>query len=168
MCRELKFRPIKIEDFSFFQLMWQEEKVVRYTNIKVPLSDELAKERMTLFLKLQEDMENTTLFTILYNDEPCGMVGCLPIDETKTVYGLFYQLGSRFWGKKIATQSAKWMLDYMVKHRQDIHLVADVVEANVASKRILENLGFVMTHKEKGAFTYLGKSLDVLYYNWQA
>ncbi len=102
-----------------------------------------------------EDVENRIavfrhfdVFAIIKNDELIGIIGCPPINEQESQYGLFYQFCKSSWGQGNATIATKWLIDYMKQKYKEVTLFADVVVDNVASERILKRFGFQQISEE--------------------
>jgi RimJ/RimL family protein N-acetyltransferase len=87
--------------------------------------------------------ESITIKTILVEGEVAGHVLC---------HGWFgepevsYWLGKDYWGKGIATQALAAFLDQV----QTRPLYARVAKDNIASLRVLEKCGFVVTGEDRG------------------
>ena len=79
--------------------------------------------------------------TILFEAQVAGNMVCWEQDG-RSLIG--YWLGREFWGKGIATQALSEFLK-VVKTRP---LYAYVAKHNLASKRVLEKCGFVLTRDE--------------------
>lgn len=61
----------------------------------------------------------------------------------KTCIG--YRLSDRFWGKGIATQTVALMVDYLYTQTDTEIITASTMVENLASARVLEKNGFIMT-----------------------
>lgn len=97
---------------------------------------------MTHWAKILAD-EAITIKTILHNGENAGYVLSHPwFGEPEVTYWL----GKAFWGQGIATQALQAFLTY-VTHRP---LYGRAVKDNIASIRVLEKCGFVVSGEDKG------------------
>ncbi|MGN7356178.1 GNAT family N-acetyltransferase [Paenibacillus sp. SAFN-054] len=74
-------------------------------------------------------------------------------------------IGERtLWGKGIGMISARCMMDYAVKQRGITHFYAETHEANVRSRRMLENIGFKEISR-LGREEYLGKEDQLIQFS---
>lgn len=56
---------------------------------------------------------------------------------------LVYMLGKPFWGQGFATEAARAVVRYGFENQSWDRIVAAIIPGNVASRRVLEHLGFV-------------------------
>ena len=83
-----------------------------------------------------------------------GWTGFKLMRETINAHTNFYDFGYRlkrkFWGQGLATESGRGVLEYGIKLLQinEVYAMTDI--DNLASKRVLEKLGFIY----KGNFNY--------------
>jgi RimJ/RimL family protein N-acetyltransferase len=56
---------------------------------------------------------------------------------------LVYALGKPFWGQGFATESARAVVRYGFENQAWERIVAAIIPGNIASRRVLEHLGFV-------------------------
>jgi len=81
--------------------------------------------------------------TILRGEEVVGHVSCYPQDGEREVT---YWLGKEHWGKGIATQALKKLLQE-IPHRP---LFARAAKDNIGSIRVLQKCGFRIIGEDKG------------------
>lgn len=160
----LCLEPLADSHIDGFGDLWADEKVIKFTNIKKPCSRGEVEARLGILLDNQKTLNVPAIFTIFYRGDICGMAGCPVMDEAKGEFGFFYQICSNRWGKGIGSASAAWVLSYMRSCYQEFTLFADVVNANKASVRILDKLGFVETGRHERAFERNGETWDVVDY----
>ncbi len=91
------------------------------------------------------------------DDQLIGSCEIEYLDETDE-YELGYALSKAYWGKGIATETARAAVRFGFESAQLERIIAVVVPENTASWRVLEHIGFVY---EKNARYY---DLDVVYY----
>lgn len=132
---KLKYQPI--EDIFADDLLniWSDEDVIKYTNIKIPCTLEKVRERI-------EVLKDFDVFVVSNKDGVIGIIGCPCIDKEKLQFGLFYQFCKSSWGKGYATKATEWLLNFMREKYNEITLFADVVDANIASEKILQHFEF--------------------------
>lgn len=138
----LEYRPVETKYIDQLQKLWSDEDMIRYMNISRPLTLEETKRRM-LQLKSPE------VFLLFRKGEFAGIAGCLRMDAEKKKFGLFYQIRKCFWGQGCGTMAAAWILDFMKKKYSSFTILADVIEANTASWKILENMNFSLVSQKE-------------------
>lgn len=76
-------------------------------------------------------------------DQLIGFCGVCP--ETvagREEIGLGYRLAQRYWGKGLASESAKAVIEYAFTEKRLSSIVAIIEPENIASLRVAENTGF--------------------------
>ena len=79
--------------------------------------------------------------TIVCDGKVAGNIGAWTDADGHRLVG--YWIGSEFWGRGLATQA----LRELIQHETTRPLVAHVATSNVASIRVLEKCGFVVTRE---------------------
>lgn len=138
----LEYRPVELDHSSELYSLWSDEDVIRYTNLSGPLTLEETRKRMI-------QLKSPEVFLLFQENAFVGIAGCLPIDAEKKTFGLFYQIGKRFWGQGRGTLAVAWILNFMKRRYETFTIFADVIEANTASWKILENSGFALVSKKE-------------------
>lgn len=78
-------------------------------------------------------------WTIRLDGEPVGVVG-LVVKPPKLVFG--YWLARPFWGRGLATEAGRAVIDHALAHLDFTEISACVFKDNPASLKVLEKLGF--------------------------
>ncbi len=90
--------------------------------------------------KVQEIAVN---FAIIFEDKLAGSIGCVPqTDVYRKAIEIGYFIGEPFWGKGIATESVRILLDYIKTRFDVVRIYAEVFEHNKASMKVLQKNGF--------------------------
>ncbi len=97
--------------------------------------------------------ETVILKTIVLDGHVAGNVGSWELSGERLVG---FWLGRKYWGKGVATKALSIFLG-QVKARP---LYARVAKHNVASLRVLEKCGFVISGEEKGPSRAGGEDID--------
>lgn len=158
----LKYEPVSLNYLDRAAELWSSNKVIKYTNIKQPLSYRESKERLLKLIDMQYNIN--TIFIILADMEFCGIAGCPVINKDKLEFGFFYQILENYWNKNIGFKSAEWIISYMINHYKKLTIYADVIEDNIASVKILDKLGFSLTQKHIQEFERNEKLFNILDY----
>lgn len=97
--------------------------------------------------------EAVLMKTILYDGEIAGNIVCF---EQLGEREVGYWLGKQFWGKGIATRA----LEQFLKQIDTRPLYAHVAKQNIASRRVLEKCGFVVSGEDKFFSQILGDDIE--------
>ena len=107
---------------------------------------------MAHWAKIMKD-ESVILKTILFEGQVAGNVLSFEISGEREVG---YWLGREFWGKGIATRALSEFLTQV----QVRPLYAHVAKHNIASRRVLEKCGFVISSEDKGGANQSGEKVE--------
>jgi RimJ/RimL family protein N-acetyltransferase len=91
--------------------------------------------------------------TILFNGEVAGNIVCF---EQLGEREVGYWLGKEYWGNGIATKA----LEQFLKYIETRPLYAHVAKHNIASRRVLEKCGFMISGEDKFFSQILGKDIE--------
>jgi RimJ/RimL family protein N-acetyltransferase len=90
----------------------------------------------------QKPTEN---FAIVYNGSIAGSIGCTPKEDVyKKTIEIGYFVGEEFWGKGIATEALKQLLQYIPQHFSIIRIYAETFSYNKASMKVLQKNNFYL------------------------
>lgn len=97
-----------------------------------------------------------------------GVCGLYParLDGVETgEIELGYRFGRAFWGQGYGTEAASAVMRWAVEEQGVTSLVSDIQEPNIASRKIVERLGFAVREKRPMA---VDPARVELWYAWQA
>lgn len=127
--------------------LWSDSDVTSF--IGGPFSEEQIQS------KLDSEIHNKILYGIQYwpiflkaGNEFVGCCGLRPRGEAGTLCELGFHLRSAYWGKGLAKEAANRVIKYAFTDLKLQSVFAGHNPMNVASKQLLENLGFQFTHEE--------------------
>ena len=78
---------------------------------------------------------------------PIGAVGCSYYADMDKV-GITYFIGAKYRTKGYASEAVDAYTDYYFKHYDEVEMIATIREENVASWKVVEKAGFVLTAKQ--------------------
>jgi RimJ/RimL family protein N-acetyltransferase len=107
---------------------------------------------MAHWAKIMAD-DSIMIQTILFNGDVAGNIVCFEQIGDREVG---YWLGKEYWGKGIATRA----LEEFLKQIETRPLYAHVAKHNIASRRVLEKCGFVVSGEERFLSPILGKDIE--------
>ncbi len=135
--------------------------VSRYTaRLPHPYTADDAARFVTEAMALARDGRAVTLAILRRGDRALmGVVG-LDLDADRPgVAEIGYWLGRPFWGQGIGREAVRLALDHGFRDLGLTSVEAGVVEANVASTRLLERLGFMPSQATRGAIRPCGTEI---------
>jgi RimJ/RimL family protein N-acetyltransferase len=134
---------------------WQEEDrstLIKYANNKKifnnltdgfphPFTDDAA----TRFFTWANEHDPPLILAITLGDEAVGSIGLHPLkDVFRLNCELGYWVAEPHWGKGIATQAVKQMIEYARDNFSYKRLFARPYGSNIASQKVLEKAGFTL------------------------
>ena len=145
--RRLGFRPWTEADFDCAIGLWGDEDVTHF--IGGPFSIDQIRER------LAREIANLHSYRVQYwpiflldRGEFVGCCGLRPYRDERSVYEIGFHLRRAYWGQGLAAEAAWAVMGYAFSQLEAIALSAGHHPANLASRRVLEKLGFRYTHDE--------------------
>ncbi len=143
------FRVWAPDDLPLATQLWGDPRVTRFITATGQLTDEQIRERLDK--ELASFLAHGIQYWPLFAREGGTFLGCCGLRPYKIGAGvceLGFHLCSAFWGKGYATEAAGGAVAHAFDHFQLRALFAGHHPDNVASRRVLEKLGFRYTHDE--------------------
>ena len=111
------------------------------------------------------DQERPTSFAIATKSEAIGGMGVTLKDDVRSnTAEIGFWLAEPFWGKGIATDAVRVVVDYAFSNFDLTRVEAYVFEWNLAPCRVLEKAGFVQEARLRRRATKDGKTIDEFLY----
>uniref|UniRef100_A0A6P3Z124 uncharacterized protein LOC107407063 n=1 Tax=Ziziphus jujuba TaxID=326968 RepID=A0A6P3Z124_ZIZJJ len=158
----ISLRPLQLSDIDDFMVWATDHKVARFCTWE-PYN---SKEEAINFIK-DKVIPHPWFRAICIDDRPIGAISVTANSGTDKCRGeLGYVLGTKYWGKGIATQAVKLVIDAIFKewpHLERLEAFVDV--ENVGSKRVLEKAGFQCEGVLRKYFILKGKTRDMLIFS---
>ncbi len=100
-------------------------------------------------------------FAILYQGRIAGNIGIVPKDDVYRMnVEIGYFVGEEFWGKGIATEATRLLVEYIKQEFNVVRIYAEVFETNKASMRVLQKNGFYLEGIRRKAVIKNGVIMD--------
>lgn len=97
------------------------------------------------WLDLVKAQKVNTTFCIEADGKLAGSIGIVLRDDVyRKTAEIGYFVGEEYWGKGIATEAIRQMMDYVKKEFDVVRVFAEVFEYNKASMKVLEKNGFYL------------------------
>lgn len=158
----LVLRPFMAEDLDdYTRLIFADAEVVRYLPKRASTPRERA-ERSKTFFNEQWVQRGYSVWAVTDNITGqfmghCGLNYLAETDEVEVLYAL----AKPYWGQGLATEAARASVHFAFETVNLTRLIALAVPENIASRRVMEHLGFVY---EKDAHHF---GLDLVQYALQ-
>jgi RimJ/RimL family protein N-acetyltransferase len=114
-----------------------------------PFAEKQVRERLEMELarRRQHGVQYWPIF-FKHSGEHLGCCGLRPYDPSAGVFELGFQLRAEHWGKGLATEAARAVIDHAFGPLGAGELFAGHHPQNFGSQHVLEKLGFRYTHDE--------------------
>ena len=147
--QRLTFRCWTEDDEALATSFWGDPRVTAMIDARGRLDAKAIRERLQKDLRTQREhgMQMWPIF-LRATGEHVGVCGLRPRDLDRGILELGYALRPEFWGKGLATESARSAIDYAFGSLGAAALFAGHHPDNAASRHTLEKLGFRYTHDE--------------------
>lgn len=117
------------------------------------------------FIEFAQSMKPPVVFAIDVDGTAIGGIGVHPqTDISRKNAELGYWLAEPYWGKGITTEAVKQIIDYGFKEFDITRIYARPFDNNIASKRVLEKVGFIFEARFEKTLIKNGVLLDELFF----
>jgi RimJ/RimL family protein N-acetyltransferase len=155
----LGFRCWSNADLPLAQQLWGDIEVTRFFG--GPLSsEEIARRLEREIARMNAHQFQYWPIQLLSDGEHVGCCGLRPYRPEEQVHELGFHLRPKYWGQGFAVEAARTVIPFAFERIGAKGLSAGHHPGNLASKKVLEKLGFRYTHDE--FFAALG--IDIPYY----
>ena len=140
--------------------LWSDFEVIKYTNMPVLDSIDKCREKIKVFIDHTED-EFVNNFIILLDNKAVGIIGALCINKEDKVFGLYYQLARKYWGKGYISEAIMEFKKHMAEKCPEAIYMAEVVLDNTLSVELLKKFGLKQIEIKEKAFVRNNFQLDI-------
>jgi len=138
---KITLRQFKNDDVKILAELCNNKKI--WDNLRDFIPSPYTEEHAKSFIEFCLSDTVQTTFAIEYNEMFVGVVDLvLQKDIYRLSAELGYWLGEPFWGKGIATEAVKMIVDYGFNELNLIRIFTGVIDRNIASQKVLEKVGF--------------------------
>jgi RimJ/RimL family protein N-acetyltransferase len=138
----LVFRSWRIEDIDRARRLWGDPRVTKLIGGSFDLETRLRQE-----IELEEQFG--VQYWPIFLRESHEFVGCAGLRPRESgIYELGFHLCADFWGRGLATEAARAVIELAFADPAITALFAGHHPDNSASRQVLDKLGFVYTHDE--------------------
>jgi len=123
-----------------------------WDNVRDRLPYPYTKKDAKEWLSLVKQQKTVTTFCVEADGEMAGSVGFTIKDDVyRKSVEIGYFIGEAFWGRGIATEAIRQLIEYIQENRDIVRIYAEVFEYNKASMKVLEKNGFYLESIRKKA-----------------
>lgn len=161
---EVYVRPIRLSDVPAWYSYLSIPSVIEHTSWNLSSESDLEKLVMSY---LANEIESPIRFAIVdkVSDNLVGTIGFHTLSSANLSAELAYDIHPSFWGKGIATDVAKGMVNWGHSIRGFFRIQACALDTNVASMRVLEKCGFRQEGKLRNLRIVRGVPRDCFLYS---
>jgi len=125
-----------------------------WDNVRDRLPFPYTKKDAKEWLELVKKQKIVTTFCVEVDGELAGSIGVTLRDDVyRKTAEIGYFIGEEYWGKGVATEAIKQMVNYLQKKFDIVRIYAEVFDFNKASMKALEKNGFYLECiRKKAAF----------------
>lgn len=152
----LYFRTWSEADLDLARGLWGDPRVTRFISARGELSEAEIQSRFKLEIENEKKcgLQYWPIF-LKASDEHVGCCGLRPYDLSGSILEIGFHIRANHWGKGLASEAALGVMDYAFHILTASGLFAGHNPQNVASRHLLQKLGFQYTHDEYYAPTGL-------------
>lgn len=159
----IKLRAWKITDIG--RLVELADNINISKNMVDAFPSPYTKEAGLKFIEMAMSETPVRILAVEVNGDIAGSVGIHPQQDIMRLNAeLGYWFGEPYWGKGIATNAVRQVIDYAFKNFEINRLFARPFGTNKASQRVLEKAGFILEARIKQSIIKNGQLLDELIY----
>jgi [ribosomal protein S5]-alanine N-acetyltransferase len=164
--KTIRIRDYKVSDLNDYFEIVSDEKIYQYEFKEASDDYEHARQSLKILAVEQKNYENDTFdvgIAIKESDKLIGYLSCSFIDPDQTVVMIGFGINSKFWRQGYATE----MLEiYLINFFENggFRVFCSTHGENIATKRLLEKIGFVNEGTLRKSTWMKGQLCDESYY----
>jgi len=137
----VSLRPLRSSDAETLAILANNRKI--WDNVRDLFPHPYTTEHAREFIGLKKEEHPTLTFAILSESALAGVIGLEPkADVFRKTAIVGYWLGEPYWGKGIATEALRLIIDYAFNELDLVRLEAGHFDFNPASGKVLKKCGF--------------------------
>lgn len=157
------FRKWKYEDKDSLLKYANNKKI--FDNMRDMYPYPYTSEAADNYLKRATGDEAIKIFAIEINGEAAGSIGIFPKDDIEKLNAeVGYWIAEEYWGKGVATQALKFIIDYGFSTFAVDRIFAIPFPHNIASQKVIQKSGMALEAIIKDSLIKNGMVMDQLIY----
>lgn len=148
--QNIELRRLNYSDVPMLAQLANNIKI--WNNVRDYLPHPYSEDDAKTFITYCAEEEPQVTFAIEYRKQLAGCVGLvLQTDIYRKTAEIGYWIGEPFWGKGIATEAVKLLVNYAFETLGLVRVYCGIFETNHASQRVVEKAGFSLEGRLKKA-----------------
>ncbi len=140
---KILLRPWQREDVQQLALIANNRNV--WNNLRDHLPNPYTVTDALQWIAHCKEQDPHVNFAITFNGEIAGSIGCVCKEDVyRKSMETGYFIAEKFWGKGIATEALRLLLEYIQQRFDVVRVYAEVFEHNKASMKVLQKNGFYL------------------------
>lgn len=155
---KLCLKKIEEKDLDTLFAIYDNEKVFEYCGILPKHNKETVRKMIAHFER--DFLKRTRVkWGIFINEELVGIIEAFDFNQKVSMVTIGYYLAETFWGRGIATEAVKLLVEFLLLKANINRIQAEVMPQNENSKRVLLNSGFIKEGLLRQATVWTGKGI---------
>ena len=146
---DIYLRALEPEDLELIYSIENDESVWSVSQTQTPYSRFLIKQYLENCHKDIYEVKQLRMVIMSKDNKPVGFVDLFDFDPKNDKVGVGVLIFNEFRGKKFAKSALGLLIKYVFKNLYVHQIYANVLEDNLISISLFENLGFVKTGMKK-------------------
>ena len=159
----LKLVPVDYKYSDDLLEIWNDYEVIKYTYLNLLQSKKECNERIDMLIN-NTDLKFPDNFVVLLEGKAIGVAGYPIRKRDDFECGFYYHYGRNYWGNGYASEVANALKENIFSKYPNATIYAEAISVNLASIKILKNVGFYQTYIEEKGFQNNGMILDLLHF----
>ena len=152
-------RPWQKQDARELALVANNKNI--WNNVRDALPSPYTEMDALQWIAYVNDQKPVANFAIVYKGQVAGTIGCrLKSDISRKNIEIGYFVGESFWGKGVATEAVKQLVDFIHTRMDAIRIYAHVFARNKSSMKVLQKNGFYLEAINRKAVFKNNKVMD--------
>ena len=145
--KRMRLRRFQMSDLPNMMELESDAEVMKFTSLRVPLTSEQTEQRLKTLIENEEANAPLGVWAaelVPPTNESADFVGWFMLLQRDPNFPaeLCFMIVRRHWGKGLTAEAAACLVDLGLNQLKLSSIVAKTDPANIASKRVLEKLGF--------------------------
>lgn len=158
----IAFRPLQPDDWPFFLALHQHPEVMRW--VGTALSEQQIAEKFTSRLNPDTEGGQGWLMSHATNQQRLGLIGFKYTELPCGSVEIGYLLDPNHQGLGYGKEAVQYLCAEVERNTTVSEITALVAEPNIASQRLLQRCGFLLTGRQSNGFQTSTDCVDDLVY----
>lgn len=158
LSEKLTLKKIDEKDVDALFAIYDNETVFEYCGI-IPKHNKETVRKMIAHFERDYLKRTRVKWGIFINEECVGIIEAFDFNQKVGMVTIGYYLAETFWGRGIATEAVKLLVDFLLVKADVNRIQAEVMPQNENSKKVLLKNGFIKEGLLRQATVWTGKGI---------